>query len=510
MTLPTIVPLSFGDVDQTGWATVPLPRRAIAMRRRAFALLGTVQATLIFTITVVSLPLPVIGRELGLDRSDLVLVSAAYALSFSGLLLFGGRLADRYGGRPLLVAGLFVFANASTAAALAPGFTLLVTARFGQGVGAALAAPAAMAVLREVFPDPPGHRRAMARWGGLSVLGATAGILLAGIACTWVSWRWMFVLPLLVATVALLLTPALLPAGARRAAPNRPGLDLPAAALATAGITLLSYGLVITDEHAWSSNAVVAPTAAGLVLLGAFIVVEARGRTPLLPMAFLADSRRLVALLAIALAAAGASIICLLMGLYLQQIRDWSPLRTSVAFLPYAVSLILAGRLCRRPIERYGPRVVVAIGLALAAAGLLLLADLTPHTEYVRGMLPGLVLLPAGIALAFAGATVLAMADVPHGQAGLAGGVMNTAMEIGPTVGLAILMAVAAARTTDVADTGADAATTSGYAWAFAAAGLAFAALAVLTPLTALAGRRTRVRAAPVPATPVRAAITAS
>ncbi|MFD1495457.1 MFS transporter [Streptosporangium lutulentum] len=368
--------------------------------------------------------------------------------------------------------------------ALAPGFAVLVGARFAQGVGAALTAPAAMAVLRAVLPDPDRYARAMATWGGLSVLGATAGTLLSGVVTTWVSWRWMFGLALLVSVVALPLTPRWLPA----AAPTGPAaLDLPGAALATAGVTLFSYGLLATDGHSWASATVLVPLVTGLALLAAFAAVELRGRDPLLPPAFLADRRRAVALPAIALSAAGTTTVSLLLALYLQQIRGWSPLWTSLAFVPYALSLLIAGRLAGRFIARFGARTVVGAGLAVAAGGLFLLSGLDPRTEYVTGLLPGIVLLPAGVASVFAGAAVLAVAGVPRRQAGLAGGVMNTAMELGPTVGLALLMTVAAARTSHVTAGGASpqAATTGGYAWALGAAGFAFALLA----LTAVAVR---------------------
>jgi MFS family permease len=465
-------------------AIVPLPRRVVAGRRRAFTLLAFVQATLIFTITVVSVPLPTIGRELGLERAQLILVSAAYALSFSGLLLFGGRLADRYGGRRMLLIGLFVFAAASITAGYALSYPMLVGARFGQGIGAAIIAPALTAVLRGVFVDPASYHHAMARWGGVSVLGATSGVVLAGIATTWVSWRWMFAAPALVATLALLVAPRLVPAGAQVHPGQRPRLDLIAAVLATGGITMLSYGFVITDEYPWSSPQVTGPLVGGVALMLAFVLVELRGKTPLLPLSFLANSRRVIALLAIALAAAGSSIICLLLGLYLQQVRGWTTLHTSLAFVPYAVSLIIMGRVGRRPIERYGAPAVVATGLALSAAGFLHLSGLDPATTYLTGLLPGLVLVPAGVALAFAGSTVLAMAAVQPRQAGLAGGLMNTFMEIGPTLGVALLMAVAAARSTHVGGADEAAATSSGYAWAFGAAGLAFALLAVVALAT--------------------------
>jgi MFS family permease len=441
--------------------------------RRIFGLLGTVQATLIFTITLIAVPLPAVGREFRLGASGILLVSTAYGLAFSGLLLFGGRLADRRGARDLFVAGLVIFASASAVASVAPDAGVLVAARFAEGAGAALVAPAALSLLRESLPGASEHDRALAAWGGLSVLGATAGILLSGVVTTWVSWRWMFAAPLLVSATALTLTPRWLPAGAPREQPAhtaRGPLDLPGAALATAGITLLSFGLVLTGRY--GGVTVLAPL--GLASLAAFAVAERRRPDPLLPLAFLADRRRLVALTAIGLTAAATTVTFLFLSLYFQQVRDWSPVRTSLAFGPYALTLIVAGRVAGWSVARFGARAVLASGLAAAACGLLWLAGLSPHAGYVTALLPGLVLLPAGAALALAGAAVLVHADVPRHQAGLAGGVMNTAMELGPTVGLALLAAVAAARTAQAASSGASAtaATTDGYAWAMGAAGL--------------------------------------
>jgi MFS family permease len=458
------------------------PPAEVGHPARAFALLGTVQITLVFTITLIAVPLPAIGREFGLGHSSLILVSTAYGLSFSGLLLFGGRLADRRSARGVLIAGLVVFAVASSVAAAAPGFVVLVAARFTQGAGAALVAPAAMAVLHAIIPDDGRYARALATWGGLSVLGATAGILLSGVVTTWVSWRWMLAVALLVSVVALVLTPRWLPPVAPS---GRAALDLPGAALATAGVTLVSYGLVTTGGRAWSSAPVVVPLVAGLVLLAAFAAAELRTRDPLLPPAFLAHRRRAIALLAICLSAAGTAVTSLFLALYLQQARGWTPLHTSLAFAPYALSLIIVGRLASRIIVRFGARAVAAAGLAIAAAGLFLLAQLSLDTVYATGLLPGSVLLPAGTALTFASAAVLAAGGVPRQQAGLAGGVMNTAMELGPALGLALLTAVAAARASHATTAGASpqAAMTSGYAWALGAAGLAFALLAVLTAI---------------------------
>ncbi|MFF8322663.1 MFS transporter [Streptomyces bobili] len=414
-------------------------RVATMQHRHAFVLLGSVQATLIFTLAAIAVPLPRIGREFDLQRADLILLSAAYGLTFAGLLLFGGRLADRYGGRRALTAGLVLFAAASAAAPLAPGIGALLAARLAQGAGAALVAPAAMAVLRAVFPSPTAYGRAMATWGGLSVLGATAGNLLSGVISALLSWRWAFAVPLVVAVSALILTPRLLP----ETAPDRGRTpDLPGALLATAGITLASYGLVVTDARPWSSAGVFVPLLGGTALLAAFWYAELRARDPLLPPRFLLDRRRALALTAIALSACGTAMTFVVLSLHLQQARDWSELRTSAAFVPFAAALIASGRAAGPLIGRYGARAVTSAGLGTGAAGLVLLAftGLDAHTWYAYGLLPGLVLLPAGTAASFAGAAVLATEGVPRQQTGLAGGVLNTAMEFGPTVLFAVLL----------------------------------------------------------------------
>ncbi|MGW6917503.1 MFS transporter [Kitasatospora sp. NPDC054939] len=450
------------------------PGRTGSAVRAGFAVLGAVQAVLIFTIMILSVPLPLVAREFGLGPSGVLLISAAYGLSFSSLLLLGGRLADRHGGRRLLRIGLAVLAAASVLAALAPGYATLLAARLAQGVGAALAAPAAVAVVRALLPEPAAYGRAMAGWGGLSVLGATCGNLLSGVVAAWTTWRWLFAVPILVAAAALALSGRLLPAA--RPAPgdrtDRPRpLDLPGAALAATGICALSLGLVQYGEHPWREPAVLAPLLLGGLLLTGFAAVERRAPDPLLPAGFLADRTRATALLAVMATAAGTALGFLLIALYLQQVRGHGPLATSAAFVPYAAVLLAAGRAAGPLIARYGARPVTAAGLAVAALGSAVLARLDPATPYTTGLLPGLLLLPAGAALSFAGAAVLATAGVPQHRTGLAAGLLNTAMELGPTTVLAALMALAATRPSVV----------GGYAAAFAAAaaGLALTAVAV-------------------------------
>ena len=415
--------------------------RAVAATsdRIAFALLGIVQATLIFTLVALVIPLPGIGRELGLERADLILVSTSYGLVFAGLLLLGGRLADRYGARRILTAGLIMFAFASAAAALAVDLQTLLAARFAQGAGAALIAPAAMALLRSLFPHPIPYGRALATWGSLSVIGAATGNVGSGVISALSSWRWTFAVPLVVALAALVLAPRVLPNPPPRAERR---LDLPGAVLATTGVTLISYALVITDAHPWTSVAVEIPLGVGLLLLVAFVVTEYRSRDPLLPLGFLLDRRRAIGLAAIAVTAAATTTTFVLLSLHFQEGRGWSELRSSAAVVPFAVVLIAASRVAPNMIGRFGSPAVAAVGLGAAAVGstLIALAGLNPSVPYAYGLLPGLVLVPAGAAAAFAGATVLAGEGVPEHHSGLAGGVTNTAMEFGPTVLFAIVL----------------------------------------------------------------------
>ncbi|MFC8663279.1 MFS transporter [Streptomyces sp. NPDC057199] len=419
--------------------------------RAAFVLLGGVQVTLIFTLAAVAVPLPGIGVEFGVRREELILLSAAYGLTFAGLLLFGGRLADRYGGRRALTAGLLVFGVASAAAPLAPGYDALLAARFAQGAGAAVIAPAAMAVLRTVFPSPAAYGGAMATWGGLSILGATAGNLLSGVISALLSWRWAFAVPLAVTVAALALAPRVLPlavephsAGNGPGHPARPRLDLPGALLATAGLASASYGLVLTDAWPWTSGRVLGPLVAGVVLLVLFVGVERRAPDPLLPPRFLLDRRRALGLAATALTAAGTATVFVLFSLHLQDERGWSALRTSTAFVPFAVALLASSRVAGRLIGRQGAPVVTGAGLAVGAVGLVLLAlpGMNDTVPYAYGLLPGFVLLATGVAASFAGAAVLATDRVPAERTGLAGGVHNTAMETGPTVVFALVLGV--------------------------------------------------------------------
>lgn len=454
----------------------------------AFGLLATIQVTLILAITVIAIALPAVQRDLGLTAGQLALVSAGYGLAFSGLLLLGGRLADMLGHRRMLELGLAIFGLASAAAGVAPGFGGLLVARLVQGVGAALAAPAAMALVRAVFPDGNRQKRAVAAWGGLAPIGATLGILVSGVAVTWASWRWGLALPGAVAAVAVVASRRLLPDGAR---PVPGGLDVPGAVLVTIGVAALSYGLVTAGDDGWSSVAARVALLAGTVALAGFAAVESKAAAPLVPLPILRSPRRAGALTAVMVVAAGHASLGFFLALYFQDIRGLSPIATTAAFLPLLLPLPLAGLAAARLVPRLGSYTVAAAGLALGATGLLLIGRIGVDTPYAGTFLVGLLVFPVGAGLTFSGGTVLAVQDTEATRAGLAGGLVNTAVELGPTLGLAVLVSLSSTRTASLLDGGHGpaSATASGYGFALTTAAAVFAVAAVGL---AVLGRRFR------------------
>ena len=542
------------------------PRVARSKRRAVYNMLAAVQVTLIAAISLVSVGLPAVQQEFGLDEAQLTLVTSGYGLAFSGLLVLGGRLGDVYGRGRTFAVGLVLFAFASLCGATAGSASVLIAARFAQGAGAALAAPAALALAERLFTDPAERSRALASWGGLSATGAVSGMLLSGGIVAWLGWRWIFVPPILVSLLALvalaLLFPErphlvfpgrrlrILPSSAfpRSASPNLasdasqvrssdlsrarthskdahqmdvaprddgnepspvPGpapLDMPGATLITAGLAVTTYGLLALARNGGSlTEGAIPPRAiplevippgailvAGLSLLVAFWRVERRAPHPLIPLEFFGEQRRLLALAAILLASAASAATNFFLSLYLQQIRGLSPLATSSYFFPMLLIAALSGA-AGRWIGYAGPVAVTGAGLGIMSLALRLI---TLGIDRSVSMLTwaGVCLFPVGLGPTFAGAMVGALASVPDHRRGVAGGVANTAMEAGPTIGLAALVSLGRAKAAAMAHDGASpaGATASGYALALYSAALHFAVAAAASLVAARSSHRER------------------
>ena len=402
----------------------------------AFGALALVHAGLIAAISLIALGLPAIREEMGLEETQLTLITAGYGLAFSGLLILGGRLGDAWGPRRTFAAGTALFGVASLAGALAPDYPLLLAARFVQGAGASLAAPAALTLAGALF-GPDRRRWALAVWGSLSAAGAVAGLLLSGPIVAWFGWRWAFAPPVLVSLVTLAAFGAFPDLFPRVAAAPPPRLDAPGGFLVTAGLSALTYGvLALTGETA--PQAAWAVTALGVSLLALFIAVERRTPYPLLPLSFFQTGQRRLALAVIVLAAAASAATGFFLSLFLQRVRGLTPLEASTYFLPMLL-IVAAGSLSGRLMRRFSPMQVATAGLGGTSLSLFLLA-LWMDRGAAAAIWPALFLQPLGLGLSFSGPAVAALAGVPDHQRGLAGGVVNTAMEVGPTVGLAALL----------------------------------------------------------------------
>jgi len=420
----------------------------------ALALLVTLQFMLILDASIVNVALPSIQDHFHVHtESTLSWVIDGYVLTFGGLLLLGGRLGDRLGRRNMFFAGTALFGIASFATGIAPSFGFLVAARFVQGAGAALVAPAALGLLMFIFEEGKGRNKALGVWGAVSGSGGAAGLIMGGVLTTELSWRWVFWVNVPVVAAALLLTPRLLP---KASGENPAGsFDLPGAATVVLGITALVYGFVEAGNKSWGSPASYGFIAAGVALLGVFAAIEENTAHPLLRFSVFRSrsiSGANLAMLAFYMAAIG---VWFYLALYLQEVHHYSALKAGVAVLPLNVTLATTATLSSRWISRFGPKPVSALGALLLAGGLFWFHFLTAAGSYVSAVLGPLFLMGLGIGLVMVGLTVAAVSGVAHEDAGLASGIFNTVNEVGAAIGLAILTTISTTATARALHSGA-------------------------------------------------------
>jgi EmrB/QacA subfamily drug resistance transporter len=419
----------------------------------ALALLAMTQFVIIIDASIVNVALPSIGHALRFSQADLSWVVNAYTLTFGGFLLLGGRLADLMGRRRMFMSGLVVFSLASLAGGLAQSEPWLIAARAVQGLGAAIVSPAALSIITTTFAEGAERNRALGVWGAVAGAGGAAGVLLGGILTSGLSWRWVLFVNVPIGVVCALLAPRLLRES--RAEVETRSFDLPGAVTVTAGLALLVYALVDAVNVGWGSAATLVKIAGAALLLAAFLVIERRQRSPLMPFSIF----RLRTL-------RGADIVALLIGmslfsmfffisLYMQQVLHYSALRAGLSYLPLAFAIILSAGVASVAVTRFGFKPVLLTGLLFVAGGLLWFSRVrAPGGSFAGDVLGPSVLAGIGLGLSFVPVTIAAVTGTRPHEAGLASGLVNTAQQVGGALGLAILATVANSRTKSVLHAG--------------------------------------------------------
>jgi EmrB/QacA subfamily drug resistance transporter len=436
---------------------------------------------IVLDVTIVGVALPSIQEDLGFSDASLAWVVNAYLLTFGGFLLLGGRLGDLFGHRRLFLIGIALFTAASLACGLASSQALLVGARAVQGLGGAVVSAVALSLMMMLFTEPAERAKAMGIFGFVAAGGGSIGVLLGGILTNALDWHWIFLVNIPVGVAVVVLSLRLLPAAPGMAAKER--LDVAGAVTVTASLLLAVYAIVNGNEAGWTSTQTLGLLAASAALLVLFLGIEARVRSPLVPLG-LFKLRNVAVSNVVGVLWAGAMFAWFfLSALYLQLVLGYSPLEVGLAFLPGnlimgAFSIGLSAKL----VMRFGLRLPLATGLLLAAVGLLLFARAPVDGNFVVDVLPSMLLLGLGAGMAFNPVLLAAMSDVEPSEAGLASGVVNTAFMMGGALGLAVLASLAASRTDTLQSSGDGPleALTGGYHAAFVVGALFAAAAAVI------------------------------
>jgi EmrB/QacA subfamily drug resistance transporter len=447
------------------------------------------QFMVILDVSIVNVALPSISADLGFTPATLAWVVNAYTLAFAGFLLLGGRAADLLGRREVFAGGLALFALASLAGGLAQDELTLVAARAAQGLGGAVVAPATLSILTTSFTEGLDRNRALGLWGAMGAIGGASGALLGGVLTEALNWRWILIINVPIGLFGALAALRVVRSSRRDVGAAR-DFDLMGALTVTLGLVILTYGIVETESHGWGSPRTLLTLAAGAALLALFVLVEGRlAHRPLVPLRIFAS--RLLSGANVVVFCLGGSVFAMwyFLSLYLQQVLGYSPIEAGFAFLPMPLTIAACTQAATRLTGRIGAGPVLAAGMAMIALGMLLFTRLTSDGSYASDVLVPSLLCAAGIGFSFVPVTIAATAGVHRTEAGLASGLVNTSRQMGGSVGLALLAAVATARTSALADDVSHAeALTGGFHRAFAlgaaiaAAGALVSALVVRVP----------------------------
>ncbi len=442
---------------------------------------------LVLDSSIMNIAIPSAKVDLHISNANQQWVITAYTLAFGSLLLLGGRIGDYMGRKKIFIIGLIGFASASALGGFAINQGMLYGSRALQGVFGALLAPAALAIISETFTVPAERAKAFGVFGAISGGGAAIGLIVGGTLTEFFSWRWCLGVNAPIAIIAALL--AFKFVHESKAEGNRT-YDIPGVLTATLGLFSLTYGFNEAATKGWSSTTTVSFFVVALVLLVSFVVIESKVANPLLPLRVIKDRNRGGSYLGSLVVGAGLFSMFLFLGLYLQVVLGYSPLKSGFAFLPFTAGIIIFAGVASQLLPKVGPKALMVPGLLAASVGLLLLTRITPETSYLTHVVPSLLIMSSGMALVFIPLTSTSLHNIPAHDTGVASATLNTSQQIGGSLGTALLNTVAATATTtyitanaiaknDMAGT--FAAMTHGYTTAFRfSAGLLFAGAIVL------------------------------
>jgi EmrB/QacA subfamily drug resistance transporter len=449
-------------------------------RWQALIVLALIQFIQVLDVTVVNVALPSIKHDLGFSQAGLAWIVNSYVIMAGGLLLLGGRLADLYGRRLLFLLGVAVFAVASAVCGSAVGPAMLVSSRFAQGVGEALAAPAALGLIALLFQDSKERMKALGIFGGVAGIAGVTGVVISGVLTDLASWRWIFFLNVPVAVFALIMVPRLVTES--RMVRQHQRVDFTGAVTGTVGLVAMVYGLLQAADHALGAWPVWLPVLLGLGLVAGMVAIESRSPDPLIPLRFFANRTRVVANVVGLLFLSAFVSYFFLMTLFEQQVLGFSPLEGGLAYLPVGISMGVGIGLGAGLMPRLGVRLLLTVGFLGVALGLFLTGGITATSSYAGGVLPGMVLFGLFSGLAVPSIGNAALHEVTGQDAGLASGVQQAVQQVGAALGLAFLVTLAVRATSDQINHGVlpPVAATHGFAQSFRVAALLTAVAGIL------------------------------
>ena len=466
-------------------------------RWRAFAVLAVSFFMTIVDLAIVNVALPTIGRALHFSESNLQWVVTAYAITFGGFLLLGGRAADLLGRRRMLMAGLSVFTAASLGAGLARSDAFLIAMRGIQGFGAAVVLPAALSIVMNMFTEGAERNKALGLWGAIGAAGGTVGLIAGGLLTRYAGWQYIFIINVPVGAAALLLAPRIVPES--RLTGVRRRFDPLGALTVTGALLLLVYTISNAPQVGWGSARTVALLGVSAALLLAFLVIEARASAPLMPLRIFRVPTVAVAN-AVGLTLGGSFFAFIFIGtLYMQQVLGYSALKAGIAWLAASLTSVALAGLSQKLVTRFSAGPVMALGMALIGGGILWSTQVPVHGQYWAALAGPFFTVGAGTAFAFVPVSIAGLAGVAEQEGGLASGLLNTSQQLGGAIGVAISSTVAATHLAALLDEGqsAQAALAGGFRWALWVCGV-IGLLGV--PAAAALLRRTRTREPVFPA----------